>query len=467
MALEHDGVVDVPQVESKPVAGSGLSLSRRGLLRTSGALAVASSGLSMPHIWRHAAAQDDPLIFWNFYSPGGASPIQDQWFSDMVDGWNAANEVQIKAEYVPAVADSYYQKLSTAFAAGTGPDLFLLSPSDFLRYTNGNALADLAPYMDDAAKADLLPGVIRSRIVDGKILALPLGVQPLAMYYDKGAFADAGLSEADVPQTWDQLLDVAGKLTNDDRYGVLFEPGPGPYQVFVWSPFMWMGGGDIFTEDGKHSAFNHPGTVAALKLWKDSIESGVAPRTPLGGGSGSLSGNLGAGYCAMQQCGIWGISQMKEQAPDTDYGIFKLPVPAGGTYTTNTGGWAFVANANGKNPEAAAQFVVWALGSMSEDSVQRVADWCTKATSDMPPRQSVLDKAIADGTYASGPLQTFAEEILPGARGESRTPPELVQLTTDAIQACQLNGADPQQTADETHAKIEEFFSTYTGAPIL
>ena len=77
-------------------------------------------------------------------------------------------------------------------------------------------------------------------------------------------------------------------------------------------------------------------------------------------------------------------------------------MPEGGKYTTDMGGWAFVANSQGKNPEAAAQFFVWALGSMSEDSIQRGVDWCTKAKSDMPPRKSVQDLAVEQGGFDSG-----------------------------------------------------------------
>ena len=37
-------------------------------------------------------------------------------------------------------------KLPTAFASGQGPDIFLISPGDFLRYYNGGVLLDLTPY---------------------------------------------------------------------------------------------------------------------------------------------------------------------------------------------------------------------------------------------------------------------------------------------------------------------------------
>ena len=93
----------------------------------------------------------------------------------------------------------------------------------------------------------------------------------------------------------------------------------------------------------------------------------------------------------MQNVGIWAIAQLRDAVPDFKYGVFRLPTPAGGKYVTVGGGWAMVANAKGKNPDAAGKFCAWALGSMSPDSMARVVDWCTKAKSDMPPRQSALE----------------------------------------------------------------------------
>src|SRR5690606_24364867 len=175
--------------------------------------------------------------------------------------------------------------------------------------------------------------------------------------------------------------------------------------------------------------------------------------------------NLGSGYCAMQNVGIWGISAMDNNAPDVPYGIFKLPVPAGGKYVTVGGGWAFVANSKGKNPDGAAQFIAWALASMAPDSVQRVVDWCTVAKSDMPPRNSALE--AGKEAFNKGNLAKFAQEIHPGTRAEPRVPPEVYKIISDAIQATQLGGADPQATATAASQQLDAFLAGYSGAPIL
>jgi multiple sugar transport system substrate-binding protein len=432
--------------------------SRRSVLKAGTALAAGAGLAGLPF---RAFGQDDALHFWQFYAPDGGVKTQVDWFTKMVDEWNAKSETKVTLDYIVDYTNG--TTLQTSFASNQGPDIFLISPGDFLRYYNGGVLLDLTPYVAPEAQADFLEGVIASRKVDGKLYGIPMELEPMAFYYSVKAFEEAGLNENDAPKTWDELLEIGNKLTTADRYGLLFETTPGYYQNFTWYPFMWQGGGEFQTAEGK-SAFDSPGVVAALKLWQDAINSGAAPRQVNSGGWDVVA-NLGAGYCAMQNVGIWGISAMDNNAPDVPYGIFKLPSPAGGKYVSVGGGWAFVANAKGKNPEAAAKFIAWALGSMEKDSIQRHVDWCTVAKSDMPTRTSALEQG-ADA-FNKGNLGIFSRDILPGVRAEPRLPPEVYKIISDAIQATQLGGADPQATATAASQQLDAFLASYTGAPMM
>lgn len=436
--------------------------SRRSILRGGAALGAAGFA-GLPLVGR-AFGQDAPLKFWQFYAPGGDVAPQVAWFEKLVADWNASHDVKVELEYVPGSEYISGTKLPTAFASGQGPDIFIISPGDFLRYYNGGVLQDLTPHVTDEAKADFPESVIANRMVDGKIFGVPMEVEPMAFYYSVKAFEEAGLNENDVPETWDELLELGKKLTTGERYGLLFETNPGYYQNFTWYPFLWQGGGEFQTAEGR-SAFDSPATVQALKLWQDAINSGAAPRQMLGGGGGDIVANLGSGYCAIQNVGIWGISAMDNNAPDVPYGIFKLPVPAGGKYVTVGGGWAFVANSRGRNPDAAAEFCVWSLASMDQGSIDRVVEWCTVAKSDMPPRNSAL--AAGGDAFNQGKMGIFSREIHPGTRAEPRVPPEVYKIISDAIQAAQLGGADPQATATAASQQLDAFLSSYTGAPIL
>ena len=406
------------------------------------------------------------LTFWNFYGPNPTNTPASQWYVDTVDAWNKSHDVKIKLRYIANADYVNGNTLQTAFASGSGPDIFLLSPGDFLRYYNGGVLLDLTPKLSKDVIADYRPGTLDTRMVDDKIFALPLEADPLAIFYSKAAFREIGLTDADVPKTWEDLLSIAKRLTTGSRFGVGFETAPGFYQNFTWYPFMWQGAGEPVGKDGK-SAFDSESVEGALQLWGDAISSGVAPKKFLGTGCNDVPSNLGSGYVAMQQSGIWAISAMRDNAPDFEYGVFPLPTPPGGEPVTDLGGWAFCANAKGPNPDIAAEFIVWAVGSSDPDSIDRGRTYNTEAKSNIPVRQSVLDAATAMGAFDDPNMKYFANELAPTGRGEPRYPPEIIKAISDAIQAVQLGGEDAGTAAAAAADTIDTFLANYTGAPII
>ena len=164
------------------------AISRRELLKRGGKVATAAaiSSVSSLFVFTGKAAAAKTLSFWQFYAPARqVGTNQSKWFEECVRGWNATHDVKVELQFVPAQDYIHGSKLQTAFAAGQGPDIFIVSPGDFLRYYNGGVLVDLTPYMEDAAK-------------------------------------------------------IAHRLTKGDRFGCLFETAPGYYQNFTWYPYMWQ-----------------------------------------------------------------------------------------------------------------------------------------------------------------------------------------------------------------------------------
>lgn len=105
---------------------------------------------------------------------------------------------------------------------------------------------------------------------------------------------------------------------------------------------------------------------------------------------------------------------------------------------------------------------------MSEDSIERGLEWISQADSTLAPRKSVQRRAKEEGVFDSGPMKTFYEDVfLPGARGEPRYPPEIYKAVSDAIQACQLSGADPAAQAERAAREIDSFLQGYSGAKIV
>jgi multiple sugar transport system substrate-binding protein len=423
----------------------------------------------------------DTLEFWQWYSPakGGDYLVQAQsdWFANVVEEWNRQGKAQIKLNFIPISQYITGTQLQAGFSARKGPDLFVISPGDFLRYYNAGLLYDLTDALG-AAKDDFYESAMGTRTVDGRVYGIPMENEPVLMYYGVEAFEKAGLSEGDVPKTWDQLLDVAEKLTTSKQFGVLFETTPNVYQNFTWYPFLWQGGGDVVDSSGKASAFNSQATVDALTLWQETTKRKIAPTTVQGGGGGDLVANLASGYTAMAEMVTAGASFLDSGAKDFEYGVFPLPAPSSGSDPmTIMGGWAWCVNKGGRNPEAAAEFAAWAIAG--EQSVDRMVEWAFDAKRSMPTRKSVMQKAHDDGRFEQDPIMStgafdvmglkpgsLASDDTPFARGEPRYTPEVVKAVTDAIQAAQLNGESPASVAERTHEQIDALLGGYSGAPL-
>ena len=129
----------------QPVAG----ISRRELLKRGGKVAAAAavSSVFSPFVFTGKAAPTKTLSFWQFYAPARqVATNQAKWFEDCVKGWNATHDVKVELQFVPGQEYIGGSKLQTAFASGQGPDIFMISPGDFLRYYNGGVLVDLTPW---------------------------------------------------------------------------------------------------------------------------------------------------------------------------------------------------------------------------------------------------------------------------------------------------------------------------------
>src|ERR1700683_786812 len=114
---------NMSQGNPQPVA----DISRRELLQRGGKVvaAVAVSSVFSPFVFTGRAAATKTLSFWQFYAPSSSN--ESKWFEDCVKGWNATHDVKVELQYVPVQEYLGGSKLQTAFAAGQGPDIFLIS----------------------------------------------------------------------------------------------------------------------------------------------------------------------------------------------------------------------------------------------------------------------------------------------------------------------------------------------------
>lgn len=256
--------------------------------------------------------EDIEIEFWYWT---GASDL----FKSVVNQY-AAIHPNVKITLVENPYDDYWTKLPLALQGSNGPAIFNVHNSH-----HENLINYLAPY--DIPVEDLEEDFVgvSAHVIDGKVYYTDYGMMTATMYYNKAMWSAAGLTEADIPTTWDQFREVAKKLTIRDEKGELIQAGfsfNGGAQGDVLG-MQYQYGQNLFTEDGKVT-FNNDAIKTVVQRMKDIYEVDGSGDYNFGNNSGD---NFGQGMIAMYLG--WGFMHGLFQAlwPETEFGSFEIPTP--------------------------------------------------------------------------------------------------------------------------------------------
>lgn len=359
--------------------------------------------------------------------------------------WNPNHpDFQITASIQPGSPDEYFQKLSTAFASGSGPDMFAMSPTDIVKYVNSGIAMDLEKWIRPNID-DYVPACVDGVTFNGKIYATPANMDLLALYYNKDMLEEAGVEP---PTTWEETIEAAKKLSTDDHYGMSIDTNMSGYQNFEFYPFIWMNGGDVLADDQKTVLLNSDATLKAYGFYRDLINSGAVNKK-LENNNGDIT-PFGTGRTAMQICGSWAISDLAMKYPEINYGITAYPVPEKGMKSSSdAGGWKYMVSSKGSDPEKCGDFLNW----LFNDDPKYPAEMCM-AASKFSPRKSVSE--YAGDFYQKAPYDFFVNEILPIAGMEPPFTPEIIKAFGEGLQDAMYTEKALEDIVAETTAKCEE-----------
>ncbi|MDM4762221.1 extracellular solute-binding protein [Galbitalea sp. SE-J8] len=367
-----------------------------GALAASGTLALSACGSG----------------FQNTPSGGGATATSDLTSSDSaltvligssgdaethavqaaVDDWSQDSGTDAKV----VAASDLNQQLSQGFASGKPADVFYLSTDALAGYASNGSLL---PYGDLLAnKDDFYPSLVRSFTYDGQFYCAPKDFSTLQLEINTAMWKDAGLTDADVPTTWDELSAVAKKLTTKDHVGLGIS---GEYARV--GAFMVQAGGNLMNDDSSEATADSDANVEALTYLQSLLKDGsLRFAADLGAGWGGEA--FGTGKAAMTIEGNWITGGLKSDYPDIDYSIHELPAgPAGKGTLQFTNCWGIAADSPN---QAAALDLVEKLTSADDQlafstafgpmpSIQSAADQWSSANPDLVP-------FLAGADYAKG-----------------------------------------------------------------
>jgi multiple sugar transport system substrate-binding protein len=272
----------------------------------------------------------------------------------------------VKVQYEVIAASEYPTKLITAFAAGSGPDLFNTSSFLVAQYYNARILAPIdyaaLGYADQAAlTSQYLTGFDGIRF-GGKLYGMPTEVSNYACYANNALWKAAGLDPTrDFPKTWEEMPAIADKLTKRDANGVPIRRGfdfdwpSGPAYWLTLNTMMLQLGANVVDEAAYKATFDGPEAQHVMQYLVDWVN-----KYKLGGPqyTDSRTDFLGGNLATDCSFGIWGIPQVRDAK--IDYTVKPLPRFADAKNDNGFDAYAYYMMVNARSAPAV-QKAAWKL----------------------------------------------------------------------------------------------------------
>jgi putative chitobiose transport system substrate-binding protein len=312
--------------------------------------AAASTTAAAGSVKQFNNGQPYTLTIWTIGLKG------NQKFEDYLNGIYAAYKklhpnVDIKWEDYGAEID---QKLLTAIAGGTVPDVVNFNTSYALRLASNGALADINKIITPEQKAAYFQGIYESTKVGDAVYSVPWYASLQVAMINKDLFAKAGLDATKPPKTYAELADAA-KAFKDKTDGYAFQPITSMAQEALIEGFPML------SPDGKKSAFDNADALAKLNYY-DALKKGdmIPDKSPYDETSyDDALARYKAGKLGMLLSGASLLSQVEKDAPAIYANTVVAPAPVGKSGMIPVDMQGLTIPAASKNKEAALDFALF------------------------------------------------------------------------------------------------------------
>lgn len=292
-----------------------MMLSRRTFALTSLGLAAAATLAACSSKSKDEATEEGKMAL--IVSDAGDAAAEA--LSKAVEAFTKETKVEVDVKPVSDVS----QELARGITGEPSIDVVVLNPAQLSSYAGSLHSWDKGA----AAVKDAHPALLTSATRQGKIAAAPRDVSTLALYINTSLWSAAGLSDSDYPTTWEQLDQVAAKLTSGGVVGLTLDASYARVGAF-----LVQGGGGLTSADGTKATASSEGSVAGLTQVKTLLSSGSA-----GWGAdlpaGSAADAFGQGQAAM----VIETEALAKTLADTysgiSYKVVELPAGSGGKGT--------------------------------------------------------------------------------------------------------------------------------------
>lgn len=362
-------------------------------------------------------------------------------------------EVEVKRVFVP-----FAELLSTILQqalTGTLPEIIMADNPWVPQLIEAGVFKDITDLvMKDLGEEFWLDFFEGHRLVtskDGRIFALQLHTNNLALFYRKSLLEKAGVTK--VPETWDELLEACKKIKEKlGIYGFAVCAAASEEGTWQFEPFLWTNGGSLFELD-------QPEAIEALTFLTKLVEAGYMPRDVVNvSGQGDLTIWFINGEVAMMINGNWEFGwhltpDVREKLGDVE--VAPLPVPKKGMKAlVPFGGECYGISAT-IDPEK----LRYAWEFLKFFYVEKIGEFYEKWTGHIPTRASYAEQ-IAQIRPELRPFIEQAKYAIPRPLvGGIEKYPDVSHELILAIQRAFTGVQTPERALKEAASNIKKLFT--------
>jgi sn-glycerol 3-phosphate transport system substrate-binding protein len=364
-------------------------------------------------------------------------------------------DIEVNAIYAGNYNDARIKSLA-ALKAGEPVQLAVLLSIDLYDLIEQNAIIPISSLCktkeDKKWLNSFYPTLMENSKAFGKIWSVPFQRSTIIMYYNKDMFKKAGLNPNKPPQTWDELVKDAKKLTTKKHWGIMIPSSGYPYWIF--QALVKENGKVLMSKDGKKTYFNDKKVVEALQFWKDlSTKYHVMPKGVIDWGT--LREKFLEGKTAIMWTSTGNLSAVKKNAT-FNFGVAMLPRHIMRGTPTGGGNFYIFKNTTPKERKAALKFIKF----MTSPEIS--AKWSI-ATGYIGTSKAAYNTPALKSYVKSFPPAKVARDQLKYATAELSTyqSARVRKLLDDALQAVLTNEKSPKKALTDAQQKADMILRNY------
>lgn len=275
--------------------------------------------------------------------------------------------IKVEIEVIPW--GQYWTNLETAATGRNLPDVFWLNASNFELYASNGMLMPIDERIanSDLVSLDDFPSALAAIYsYGGKQYGIPKDMDTIGLWYNKELFDAAGVAYPDETWTWDDLIEAAIAITDEENqvWGIAAELS---HQSGFFNT-VYQAGGWIVNEDRTKAGHAEPASLEGLKFWTDIINVHKASPSMAQMADTEPISLFESGRAAMFYTGSWNAVRFNRNEYTRDR-VDVAVLPKGKQRAVIIHGLGNVIAANTKHPEEAWKFVEF-LGSPEAMAIQ-------------------------------------------------------------------------------------------------